>query len=136
MSKVCKANLLYSDKGMRFMEKIVRQSLLYDFYGELLTEHQKNIYEDVVMNDLSYSEIAQLNGISRQGVFDMMKRCDRILEEYEEKLKLVERFEKAREKAAEIEKDIKELKKRNGDTDIDAILDDMDRQMSLLMEEL
>jgi hypothetical protein len=118
------------------MEKIVRQSLLYDFYGELLTEHQKNIYEDVVMNDLSYSEIAQLNGISRQGVFDMMKRCDRILEEYEEKLKLVERFEKAREKAAEIEKDIKELKKRNGDTDIDAILDDMDRQMSLLMEEL
>jgi hypothetical protein len=136
MSKVCKANLLYSDKGMRFMEKIVRQSLLYDFYGELLTEHQKNIYEDVVMNDLSYSEIAQLNGISRQGVFDMMKRCDRILEEYEEKLKLVERFEKAREKAAEIEKDIKELKKRNGDTDIDAILEDMDRQMSLLMEEL
>jgi hypothetical protein len=135
MSKVCKANLLYSSEGS-YMEKIVRQSLLYDFYGELLTEHQKNIYEDVVMNDLSYSEIAQLNGISRQGVFDMMKRCDRILEEYEEKLKLVERFEKAREKAAEIEKDIKELKKRNGDTDIDAILEDMDRQMSLLMEEL
>ena len=46
------------------MEKIVRQSLLYDFYGELLTEHQKDIYEDIVMNDLSYSEIARLNGIS------------------------------------------------------------------------
>ena len=50
------------------MEKIVRQSLLYDFYGELLTEHQKNIYEDVVMNDMSYSEIARLTGVSRQGV--------------------------------------------------------------------
>ena len=47
------------------MEKIVQQGLLYDFYGELLTEHQRRIYEDVVMNDLSLSEIAQEQGISR-----------------------------------------------------------------------
>ena len=40
------------------MEKIVEQTLLYDFYGELLNEHQKNIYEDVVFNDLSLSEVA------------------------------------------------------------------------------
>jgi hypothetical protein len=118
------------------MEKIVRQSLLYDFYGELLTEHQKSIYEDVVMNDLSYSEIARLNGISRQGVFDMIKRCDKILEEYEEKLKLVERFRRARDKAAGIEDIITKLKTRNEDTDIDALLYDMDVQMSMLLEEL
>ena len=49
------------------MEKFVRQSLLYDFYGELLTQTQKSIYEDVVMNDLSYSELAREYGISRQG---------------------------------------------------------------------
>ena len=49
------------------MEKIVRQSMLYDFYGDLLTEHQKSVYEDVVNNDMSYSEIARLNNISRQG---------------------------------------------------------------------
>ena len=78
--------------GGVILEKIVRQSLLYDFYGELLTEHQKSIYEDVVMNDLSYSEIARLNGISRQGVYDMIKRSDKILEDYETKLKLVEKF--------------------------------------------
>jgi predicted DNA-binding protein YlxM (UPF0122 family) len=118
------------------MEKIVRQSLLYDFYGELLTEHQKSIYEDVVMNDLSYSEIAKLNGISRQGVFDMIKRCDKILEEYEEKLKLVERFQRAREMAAGIENIITELKNRDTGTDIDALLDDMDSKMSMLLEEL
>jgi hypothetical protein len=118
------------------MEKIVRQSLLYDFYGELLTEHQKSIYEDVVMNDLSYSEIAKLNGISRQGVFDMIKRCDKILEEYEEKLKLVERFQRARERAAGIENIITELKGRDAETDIDALLDDMDSRMALLLEEL
>ena len=79
------------------MEKIVRQSLLFDFYGELLTEHQKQIYEDVVMNDLSYSEIARDSGISRQGVYDMMKRSDKILEEYEAKLHLVEKFVNAKE---------------------------------------
>jgi hypothetical protein len=88
------------------------------------------------MNDLSYSEIARLNGISRQGVFDMIKRCDKILEEYEDKLKLVERFQRAREKAAGIEEVITELKNRNEETDIDALLDDMDTRMSFLLDEL
>lgn len=78
------------------MEKIVRQALLYDFYGELLTEHQRNIYEDAVFNDLSLGEIAGERGISRQGVHDLIHRCDRALEEYEEKLHLVEKFELAK----------------------------------------
>ena len=85
------------------MEKIVRQSLLYDFYGELLTEHQKKIYEEVVMEDLSYSEIARISNISRQGAYDMVKRCDKLLEGYEEKLHLVQRFLAAKEKLGEIE---------------------------------
>ena len=55
------------------MKKIVERALLYDFYGELLTEHQKQIYEDVVFNDLSFSEVAKERGISRQGVHDLMK---------------------------------------------------------------
>ena len=58
----------------------------------MLTEHQKAIYEDVVFNDLSLSEIAKEKGISRQGVHDMIKRCDRILNGYEEKLGLVGKF--------------------------------------------
>ena len=74
------------------MEKIVAQGLLYDFYGELLTEHQRRVYEDVVFNDMSLSEIAEEQGISRQGVHDMIRRCNRTLEEYEEKLHLVEKF--------------------------------------------
>ena len=73
------------------MEKIVEQGLLYDFYGELLTEHQRRIYEDMVLNDLSPSEIAKEQGISRQSVHDLKKRCDKILEEYETKLQLVTR---------------------------------------------
>ena len=83
--------------------KIVRQGLLYDFYGELLTEHQRHIYEDVVFNDLSLSEIAQDQGISRQGVHDLVKRCDRILEGYEGKLHLVEKFQVTKKLAGQIE---------------------------------
>lgn len=86
------------------MEKIVEQGLLYDFYGELLTEHQRRVYEDVVCNDYSPSEIAEKLGISRQGVHDLMRRCDRILEEYEAKLHLVARFMKIGEMAREVER--------------------------------
>lgn len=85
------------------MEKIVEQGLLYDFYGELLTEHQRRIYEDVVFNDMSLSEIAEEQGISRQGVHDLVRRCDRALLGYEEKLHLMEKFIRIRETVARIE---------------------------------
>ena len=84
------------------MEKKVLQTYLYDFYGELLTEHQQSIYEDFVLNDLSLSEIAEEQGISRQGVHDLVKRCDKLLMGYEEKLHLLERFWKIKSKIQEI----------------------------------
>ena len=62
------------------MEKIVRQGLLYDFYGALLNDHRKNIYEAYVYDNMSLSEIANEHGISRQGVHDLIKRCDESLE--------------------------------------------------------
>ena len=93
------------------MEKIVEQGLLYDFYGELLTEHQKKIYEDVVYNDLSLTEIAKENGISRQGVHDLVRRCNHILQEYEDKLHLIARFMK-------VKKNIGQLQELTNDTEI------------------
>lgn len=74
------------------MEKFVQQALLYDFYGELLTDRQRQVYESVVLEDYSLSEVAEELEISRQGVHDMIKRCNHILEGYEEKLHLVEKF--------------------------------------------
>ena len=74
------------------MEKFVEQTLLYDFYGELLTERQRQVYESVVLEDYSLSEVAEDLGISRQGVHDMIKRCNHTLEEYESRLHLVEKF--------------------------------------------
>ena len=84
------------------MDKLERQALLYDFYGELLTKHQQTIYEEVVLNDYSLSEVAEDQGISRQGVHDLVKRSSRILEDYEQKLHLVERLVTIREKVHEI----------------------------------
>lgn len=85
------------------VNEILEQALLYDFYGELLTSHQKEIYEQFVLEDLSLSEIAQDAGISRQGVHDLVKRCQKILEGYEEKLHLVRRFLSIKENVHEIE---------------------------------
>ena len=84
------------------MEKIVEQGLLYDFYGELLTEHQRQIYEGIVYDNLSLGEIAQEEGISRQAVHDIVKRCDKALQGYEEKLRLVAKFEKIKDKVSRI----------------------------------
>lgn len=112
------------------MIKIVEQSMLYDFYGELLTEHQKNIYEDVVFNDMSPSEIAREEGISRQGVHDLIKRCDKILRDYEDKLHLVERFMQTKKDVELIKKYSYECKVNNNLKEIDEIISISDKILS------
>ena len=91
------------------MNGLLEQALLYDFYGELLTNHQKEIYEQFVLDDLSLSEIAESAGISRQGVHDLVKRCNKILEGYEAKLHLVERFIKTKDMIKQVKGHIDEL---------------------------
>ncbi len=75
------------------MDEILRLTFLYDFYGELLTEKQKLVFEMHYQNDLSLSEIGEELSISRQAVRDQLKRTEKILIGYEEKLRLVERFQ-------------------------------------------
>ena len=77
---------------------MIEQGYLYDFYGELLTERQQQVYESVVLEDYSLSEVAEDLGISRQGVHDLIKRCNKTLEGYEAKLHLVEKFLSIKEK--------------------------------------
>jgi predicted DNA-binding protein YlxM (UPF0122 family) len=87
-----------------FMEKIVEQGLLYDFYGELLTAHQRQVYEAAVYEDMSLTEIAAENGISKQGVHDLIKRCTNTLQGYEDRLHMIRRFEAIKSKAEELDK--------------------------------
>lgn len=86
------------------MEPKVRQAYLYDFYGELLNEHQQKMFEAFVFEDLSLGEIAEDQNISRQAVHDLVKRSTKKLEEYENKLHLMERFLELRDKAVSIQK--------------------------------
>ncbi len=87
---------------MFVMDKKYEDALLFDFYGELLTEKQKAVFEEVVLCDLSLSEVADEHGISRQGVHDMVKRCGRILSGYETRLGLVRKFLMIKQKTEEI----------------------------------
>ncbi|MDY4669359.1 MAG: YlxM family DNA-binding protein [Oliverpabstia sp.] len=114
------------------MDKLARQALLFDFYGELLTEHQRSIYEEVVLNDFSFSEVAQDQGISRQGVHDLVKRSTRILEDYEEKLHLVEKFVTIREKVHEIHG----LTQSYEDRDLGQIMTRIEELSHSILEEL
>ena len=84
------------------MEKIVEQGLLYDFYGSLLTKHQQKIYEKLVYEDQSLNEIAASEGISKQAVHDLVRRATAQMQEYEEKLKMIRRFNRIREYLDEI----------------------------------
>ncbi len=84
------------------MEEKVEKAYLYDFYGELLNDHQRKIYEAFFFDDLSLAEIADECGISRQGVHDLIKRCNKLLEGYEGKLHLFEKFQTARSQVARI----------------------------------
>ena len=86
------------------IEKYINQGTLYDFYGRLLTVHQQRIYEDVVFNDLSLSEIAENEGISRQGVSDLIKRCNKALVSYEEKLGLIKKFDETKSYVKKIQR--------------------------------
>ena len=109
---------MYDSQG-DVMESIVKQSLLYDFYGELLTEKQKQVYELHYQNDLSLTEIGEELSISRQAVRDQLKRTEKILLDYEEKLQLVSRFQ-AQKKAVQEMKHAggKRMEKKNPDASV------------------
>lgn len=114
------------------MEEKIEQAYLYDFYGELLNEHQRKIYEDFVFNDLSLGEIADEEGISRQGVHDMVRRCTRTLEGYEEKLHLFEKFQSAKQMVASIHTLAKEFHVNHDE----AVLAEIEQISNQILEEL
>ena len=73
------------------MERRLFLSDIYDFYSALLTERQRELFEMYYLNDLSLSEIAEQTGVSRPAVWDLLKRTEKNLCDYEEKLNLLSR---------------------------------------------
>ncbi len=74
------------------VEKVVELTQLYDFYGELLTAKQKDVLSLYIMEDLSLVEIAEQLSISRQAVYDHIAKSTKLLNDYETKLGLLDRF--------------------------------------------
>jgi len=98
-------------------EKIVEVGLLFDFYGKLLNDKQYSVIEFYYIHDLSLSEIAEHLGISRQGVYDLLKRAETKLFTYEKKLGLAEKFIQSMSKIKQIldntDEAIKSLEERD-----------------------
>lgn len=105
------------------MNKLVEIGILFDFYGKLLTERQYQAVELYYIHDLSLAEIGEELNITRQGVFDTLKRSEQKLYNYEEILGLVEKFNKSHETIREILKITRELQIYGQDNDIKLILD-------------
>lgn len=99
------------------MEKLVEIGGLFDFYGKLLTEKQYLVIQLYYLEDLSLAEIGDEINVTRQGIFDLLKRAEHNLYEYEQKLGLVEKFHYNHENIKnimEISKELEEIAhKRN-----------------------
>ena len=78
--------------NMSLLEKKEYYSMLFDFYGSLLTEKQQDYFSDYYFNDLSLMEISTYYNVSRNAVFDQIKKTLKILDDYEEKLHLCELY--------------------------------------------
>lgn len=83
------------------MDKVTMVTLMYDFYGQLLTDRQQRFIELYYGNDYSLGEIAETYAVSRQAVHDTLKRAEHMLQNYEHKLQLVHKFLTQRNRLAE-----------------------------------
>lgn len=91
------------------LEERVYLSMLYDFYGALLKDNNRRIFEAYIQEDYSISEIAEEMEISRQAVHDAVKRITKQLKGYEEKLGLLERFEQQRSEMRRLHECLQEM---------------------------
>lgn len=111
-SHACKANRLYIG-GIFVKNQTYRMTMLFDFYGEILTDRQKEFFDLYYNEDLSLAEIAENYGISRQGVRDVIVRAEAAMTELEDKTGLIRRFVQMQKKVQGIEDAAKEIRTIN-----------------------
>ena len=115
------------------MEKNVQISMLCSFYGKLLTEKQYEFLDDYYNNDYSLSEIAENNGITRQAVRDIIKKGEKKLFEYEEKLLFMKRTINQEKKIQDILSELTKIKAELTDEQIAIILDGIKKELNCLV---
>ena len=107
-----------------------RMALLYDFYGDILTDRQKEFYDLYYNEDLSLSEIAENYGISRQGVRDVIVRAEATLTELEDKTGIIRRFHVMQDQLKEIQTAVDAISALNVQQFQNDQLDALTRQIS------
>ena len=115
------------------MEKKVEVSILSDLYGKLLTDKQFEFIDDYYNNDLSLSEIAENNDITRQAVRDIIKKGENKLFEYEEKLGFMKRTLKQEEQIVTILQELTKIQTQFTDKQIAQILEHVKEELNCLV---
>ena len=115
------------------MEKNVKISMLLDIYGKLLTKKQYFLLDDYYNQDLSLSEIAENEGITRQAVRDNLKKGENKLLEYEEKLEVMKKTLIQEEKIAAILSQITKISNNATDKEVAKVLEDVKNKLNCLV---
>jgi len=113
-----------------------RMTMLFDFYGDLLTDRQKEFYDLYYNEDLSLAEIAENCGITRQGVRDVIMRAEAILTDTEDKTGIIRRFHKMHEHIQTIENSLNALMSLNEEKEQDDVLEALCLKMKDAVEKL
>jgi predicted DNA-binding protein YlxM (UPF0122 family) len=115
------------------MDRKVEISILCDLYGKLLTEKQFEFLNDYYNNDLSLSEIAENNNITRQAVRDMIKKGEKKLFEYEEKLMFMKRTLNQEKRIEKVLAELTKIQKNDSDKQIASILENIKKELNCLV---
>ncbi len=130
-----KAGSAETKSGNSVVSDRIKFSLLYDYYGELLSERNREIFEGYVLDDLSLSELAENIGVSRQAIRDSVNRTKKQLLEYEENLQVERKTEEVLSHMEEIERLIREYRNTHEtDGDLKELLDKVDRHSGIVEE--
>lgn len=115
------------------LENKIKISMLCEFYGALLTKKQYEFLNDYYNNDLSLSEIAENNNVTRQAVRDIIKKGEKKLFEYEEKLTFMKRTLKKEKKINKVLSEIAKIQKDYSDEKIANILESIKKELRYLV---
>ncbi len=114
------------------MDKHIEVSMLWEIYGSLLTKKQYDVLNDYYNRDLSLSEIAENNNISRQGVRDLIKKGESKLFEYEEKLKIMKKNTENERTIQLVLSQLSKIQENSSDKQIEKILNEVQKELSVM----
>ena len=132
IKKLCLKQSFTMLAGEMIMDKHIEISILWQIYGKLLTEKQYKVLNDYYNEDLSLSEIAEINNISRQGVRDIIKKGEAKLFEYEEKLEIMKKTQENEKTLQLIFLQLSKLSEISSDKKAQKILDEVQKELSYI----